>query len=123
MNNGTFTYQVTKSGKVFLFWDGKRIKILDGNAAQKFLAKIDGLDEEESQLVMAKETGNFKRGNERQGKDRDVCQAMTDEATCYEQRLAACCCRIELNIVVFKIDTQRLTFFTRATQRALPRKE
>ncbi len=45
MNNGTFTYQVTKPGKVFLFWGGKQIKILDGNAAQKFLAKIDRLDE------------------------------------------------------------------------------
>lgn len=68
MDNDSFTYQVTKPGKVFLFWGGKQIKILDGNAAQKFLAKIDVLDEEESQLVMAKETSNFKRGNERQGK-------------------------------------------------------
>ena len=69
MSENVFTYQVTKSGKVFLFWDGKRIKILDGIAAQKFLAKIDDLGEEDAQLVMAKETGNFKRGNERQGKE------------------------------------------------------
>lgn len=69
MSENIFTYHVTKSGKVFLFWGGKRIKILDGNTAQKFLAKIDGLDEEDAQLVMAKETGNFKRGNERQGKE------------------------------------------------------
>jgi hypothetical protein len=68
MNNSTFTYQVTKFGKVFLFWDGKRIKILDGNAAQKFWTKIDGLDESETQLLMAIETGNFERGDERQGK-------------------------------------------------------
>jgi len=68
MNSATFTYQVTKSGKVFLFWDGKRIKILDGNAAQKLLMKINGLQEQDSRLVMAKETGNFKRGNEQQGK-------------------------------------------------------
>ncbi len=69
MNETVFTYQVTKSGKVFLFWGGKRIKILDGGTAQKFLAKVDGLDEADVQLVMAKETGNFKRGNERQGKE------------------------------------------------------
>ena len=68
MNKNVFTYQVTKSGKVFLFWGGKRIKILDGGAAQKFLAKIDGLDGEKPQLIMAKETGNFIRGNERQRK-------------------------------------------------------
>jgi len=69
VNSTTFTYQVTKSGKVLLFWGGKHIKILDGNAAQKFLTKIDGLDEEGFQMVMAKETGNFKRGNERQAKE------------------------------------------------------
>lgn len=68
MNNDTFTDQVTKSGKLFFFWDGKRIKILDGNAAQKLLMKINGLEEQDSRLVMAKETGNFKRGNEQQGK-------------------------------------------------------
>jgi len=70
MSEDTFSYQMTKSGKVFLFWNGKRIKILDGSAAQKLLAKIEGLNEEDAQLLMAKETGNFKRGNERQGKDR-----------------------------------------------------
>ena len=68
MKENIFTYQVIKSGKIFIFWSGKCIKILDGNVAQKFMAKIDGLDEENVQLVMAKETGNFKRGNERQGK-------------------------------------------------------
>ncbi len=68
MNKNTFTYEMTKSGKVFLFWGSKRIKILSGSAAQKFLAKVGELDESEAQLLMAKETGNFKRGNERQGK-------------------------------------------------------
>jgi hypothetical protein len=63
-----FTYQETKSRKVLLFWHGRRIKILAGIAAQDFLAKINGLNEAEAQLLMAKETGNFKRGNERQGK-------------------------------------------------------
>ena len=65
VNSNTFMYQVTKSGKVFLFWGGKRIKILDGNAAQGFLANVDGLGEEDAQLVIAKVIGNFKRGNER----------------------------------------------------------
>ena len=55
-----------KAGKVFISWHGKRVKILKGRAAQKFLAKIDGLDAADAQVIMAKETGNFKRGNERQ---------------------------------------------------------
>jgi hypothetical protein len=68
MNENIFHYQETKSRKVLLFWHGRRIKILAGKAARDFLAKINGLNEEEEQLLMGKKTGNFKRGNERQGK-------------------------------------------------------
>ncbi|CAN5856919.1 hypothetical protein BH10CHL1_BH10CHL1_08550 [soil metagenome] len=60
-----FTYQTNKDGKVFVFWRGKQVMILKDKSAQKFLAKIAGLDERETQLVMAKLTGNFKHGNER----------------------------------------------------------
>ena len=35
--------------------------------ARKFLAAINGLEGKPAQLVMAKITGNFKRGNERAG--------------------------------------------------------
>ncbi|MCA9947585.1 MAG: hypothetical protein KC449_29095, partial [Anaerolineales bacterium] len=57
-----------KDQKVFIFWHGKQVKILKGKQAQKFLVKISGLAHKEAQLVMAKATGNFKRGNERQNK-------------------------------------------------------
>lgn len=60
-----FTYQETKDGKVFIFWYGKQVTTLKGDKATKFLAAVDGLDEREAQLVMAKVTGNFKHGNER----------------------------------------------------------
>ena len=60
-----FSYRVSKDQKVFLFWNGKQVKILKGQEAQKFLKRITGLDPYQSQLVMAKVTGNFKRGNER----------------------------------------------------------
>jgi hypothetical protein len=63
-----FTYQEGKDNKVFIFWRGKQVKILKGKEAQKFMAKITGLEHIEAQLVMAKATGNFKRGNERDGK-------------------------------------------------------
>ena len=59
-----FDFRTNKAGNVFISWEGKQVKILQGKAAQKFLAKIEGLDEFAAQLVMAKETGNFKRGNE-----------------------------------------------------------
>ena len=39
---------------------------LKNKMAQKFIKQIEGLDDSEKQLVMARITGNFKRGNERQ---------------------------------------------------------
>ncbi len=44
----------------------KQIMILKGNDAEKFLNKIHHANnDKEKQLIMAKITGNFKRGNER----------------------------------------------------------
>lgn len=59
-----FTYQTNKDGKVFIFWRAKQVMILKDKSAQKFLTKIAGLDARQTQLVMAKLTGNFKHGNE-----------------------------------------------------------
>jgi hypothetical protein len=39
--------------------------ILKNKMAHKFIKQIEGLDNNEKQLVMAKITGNFKRGNVR----------------------------------------------------------
>jgi len=50
---------------VLLYWGTKHVKTLSGKAAQKFIAEIDGLDGQATQLLLAKATGNFKRGNER----------------------------------------------------------
>ncbi len=65
LDNEVFAYRVSKENKVFVYWHGKQVKILKGTAAQKFIHKIEGCDHKEAQLVMAKVTGNFKRGNER----------------------------------------------------------
>lgn len=60
-----FTYKVSKDKKVFIFWYGKQVMILKGKDSDKFLARIADADLRESQLIMAKVTGNFKRGNEK----------------------------------------------------------
>ena len=60
-----FDYQTTKDGRVLLYWYDKHVKTLSGKNAQKFLARVSGLEGHAAQLVMAKVTGNFKRGNER----------------------------------------------------------
>lgn len=68
LDDEVFTYREGKDNKLFIYWYDKQVKILKGESAQKFLAKIAGLPHKEAQLVMAKATGNFKRGNERQNK-------------------------------------------------------
>ena len=48
-----------------IYWTNRLVKILAGNAAKKFLEKAGSGDETATQFLMAKATGNFKRGNER----------------------------------------------------------
>lgn len=65
-----FSYRVSKDNKVFIFWYGKQVMILKGKESDKFLAKVSKADTKETQLIMAKITGNFKRGNEKMNKVR-----------------------------------------------------
>jgi hypothetical protein len=65
LDETVFSYQVTKDGRVLLYWQGKHIKTLGDKDTSKFLSKIEGLEGKAEQLVLAKFTGNFKRGNER----------------------------------------------------------
>ncbi|WP_137789398.1 hypothetical protein [Bacillus sp. E(2018)] len=62
-----FSYRETKGQNVFVDYYGKQVKILRGKEAEKFLHRIRAAESEMAeQLIMAKITGNFKRGNERQ---------------------------------------------------------
>ncbi len=63
-----FTYRTAKDHKVFISWHGNQVMILKGKESEKFLAKIARADALEAQLIMAKVTGNFKRGNEKASK-------------------------------------------------------
>ncbi len=65
MDNKVFTYRLIKDDKVFIYWHGKPVMILKDKEAQRFIHKTENLSDDELQLVMAKVTGNFKRGNER----------------------------------------------------------
>nr|WP_304217379.1 hypothetical protein [Fredinandcohnia onubensis] len=61
-----FNFRVTKDNTVFLHYHGRQVKILRGTEAKKFLERISVAENKtEAQLIMAKITGNFKRGNER----------------------------------------------------------
>lgn len=63
-----FSYSVSKDNKVFIYWHGKQVTILKGKESDKFLARIENADKKEAQLIMAKVTGNFKHGNEKNNK-------------------------------------------------------
>lgn len=67
LDEENFTWRTSKDGKVFISWHGKQVTVLKGKPAQKLLAQLNGADERETQLALAKVTGNFKRGNERKG--------------------------------------------------------
>ena len=60
-----FSYRTSKDGMVFLEFYGRIVKTLRDRAADRFLERIAALEPLEVQLVLAKLTGNFKRGNER----------------------------------------------------------
>lgn len=60
-----FTYKEMKSGKIFIYYNGKQIMILSEKNSKKILRKLHGANEEQEQLILAKVTGNFKHGNER----------------------------------------------------------
>ena len=61
-----FTYRQRKSGVVELLHHGRLASTLRGAAVQKFQAKVESSDPSAAQHLMARLTGNYKRGNERQ---------------------------------------------------------
>jgi len=69
LDEDAFTYRATKDMKVFILWYERRVKTLSGVDAERFLQKVEDLDEKGAQLLMAKLTGNFKRGNERKERE------------------------------------------------------
>jgi hypothetical protein len=61
-----FSYRATANGEVAIRRDGRVVTILRGRRASDFLARIAGVSDEERQIAMARVTGNYRRGNERE---------------------------------------------------------
>jgi hypothetical protein len=68
LEDSPFDYRKYKNGNVSISWKNKEVMILKGTNAEKFLASVENADELDAQMAMAKITGNFKHGNERDGK-------------------------------------------------------
>jgi len=61
-----FAYDVRRDGEVVITHHGKRATVLRGPRAAEFVDEVEtGPDELSAQQVMARWTGNYKRGNER----------------------------------------------------------
>ena len=65
MSAGEFGWQATKDGRVRISWQGRVVTTLAGDAAARFVRQAEGADEDAVQALLARATGNFKRGNER----------------------------------------------------------
>ena len=69
LNKEPFSFSVRKGDIVDLRFEGRSVKTLKDRAAVQFLHKIDRLNAHEAQLLMARVTGQFKMGNERNGQE------------------------------------------------------
>jgi len=69
LDEEVFSYRVSKNNSLFINFKGKEIKIVKGKEAERFLSKIQAAEtDKEIQLALAKITGNFKHGNEKNSK-------------------------------------------------------
>ncbi|MBZ0269266.1 hypothetical protein K8I85_14020 [bacterium] len=62
-----FAFRETKDGRVRISYRGQVVTTLAGREAERFLLRSSGAGDQVLQLLMARATGNFKRGNERAG--------------------------------------------------------
>ncbi len=63
-----FTFIETKKGEIIINHFGRKATILRNNKAMKFKESIEVLVLDEQQQLMARLTGNYKRGNEKLAK-------------------------------------------------------
>ena len=64
-----FDYEARQNGEVAIFHRHRLGAILRGQAAQQFVTQANELSDADLQQVMARITGNYKRGNERTAAD------------------------------------------------------
>lgn len=60
-----FSYRSRKNGDIEILHHGRVASTLRGTDAVDFVAEIEAGDEVDAQQLMARITGNYKRGNER----------------------------------------------------------
>lgn len=69
LDDDPFDFQVTKAETVRVFRGGREVVTVAGRAAEKLVASL-GVDDATDQQLLARVTGNYRRGNERSGRMR-----------------------------------------------------
>ncbi|HSJ00501.1 MAG TPA: hypothetical protein VLA59_08955 [Patescibacteria group bacterium] len=62
-----FSYLGRADGSIVIRYRAAPVTVLRGKAADRFRTRMDGADVRAAQQLMARATGNFRRGNERGG--------------------------------------------------------
>ena len=65
-----FSFQTRADGSIVVRYREAPVAILRGRAAERFATRVASADAAAAQQLMARVTGNYKRGNERDGKRR-----------------------------------------------------
>jgi len=65
LESDPFDFRETKAGELMISRGGRVVLTLGGKRAAALLKSLDKADEAGAQLLLAKATGNYKRGNER----------------------------------------------------------
>ncbi len=62
-----FDWRTTKDGQVLVSRGGRVVTTVRGSAAGRLLGRLAAASDDEAQQLLARVTGNYKRGNERRG--------------------------------------------------------
>ena len=64
LDDDPFSYRITKDGRVLVSRGGRQIVTVAGTAAERLIGML-GADDDADQQLLARATGNYRRGNER----------------------------------------------------------
>ena len=60
-----FTWRVTSDSKVLVSRGGTQVVVVAGARGAKLAAQLENAEDEQAQQLLARATGNYKRGNEK----------------------------------------------------------
>ncbi|ACQ82113.1 conserved hypothetical protein [Beutenbergia cavernae DSM 12333] len=65
LDDDPFDWRITKDDRVLVSRGGRAVVTVAGNRGRALAAELRGADDDEAQLLLARATGNYKRGNEK----------------------------------------------------------